>query len=627
MLKGIQQYSIDLVSYIIKRKERCGESVRNGWGNRRFSILSKLIVTFLIVISPMYVVGTQINDWGSTLVRKEIFKSLQFQLLFYRTSLENEVDRLLRLQREYVNDEDLESLSITSESLTDYQKLASIKRFQARLNVMKQSSLYVARASAYIPPIGRTISTDELSGNLLQDKLSQLKKDAAVPHRGLFYHDGEKVLLREYYPTTQAAEGRDPMFVLELELSIPKIKQYLSQMSDSKLGGAAVIHPDWEIVSTSNEEAYASISSPLREQSLQLEKAGTTDSPAEMRTVSIEKQQFLTVSAYSPALGVTLLAFVPENAVMGALDRYRLYMWLITLVAIVVVVLFSLYMYRLIHRPLQKLIRAFRKVESGDLQVALAYKSSDEFHDLYEQFNYMVTHLNKLVFEVYEQKIRVQQSELKQLQSQINPHFLYNSFYLLYRMTKANDFDNSTRFSKYLGDYFQYVTRNGVEEVPLELELQHVRALCEIQTIRFSGHITFSIDQLEEVFKTFMVPRLILQPLVENAYQHGFEFEHENRHVKIRFTTVTHDSGSVLLFVSVEDNGKGMMADELEHWQGWLNGKEQPTEITGVLNVHRRLRLKYGDLAGVRIASRPSGGLSVSIVIPLPASIPKEREG
>ncbi|MGG1550546.1 histidine kinase [Paenibacillus ferrarius] len=594
--------------------------MRNGRVNRRFSILSKLIVTFLIVISPMYVVGTRINDWGSTLVRKEIFKSLQFQLLFYRTSLENEIDRLQRLQREYVNDEDLESLSITSQSLTEYQKLTAIKRFQARLNVMMQSSLYVAKASAYIPPIGKTISTDELSGNLLPDKLQQLKQDAANPHRGLFYHEGEKVLLREYYPRTQVTEGRDPMFVLELELSIPKMKEYLSQMSDSKQAGAAIIHPDWAIVSTSNEEAYASISGPLREQSLRLEEAGTISAPAEMKTISIEKQPYLTVSAYSPVLGVTLLAFVPEHAVMGALDRYRLYMWLITLVAIVVVVLFSLYMYRLIHRPLQKLIRAFRKVESGDLQVALVSKSSDEFHDLYDQFNYMVTHLNKLVFEVYEQKIRVQQSELKQLQSQINPHFLYNSFYLIYRMTKAHDFDNSTRFSKYLGDYFQYVTRNGDNEVPLEAEVRHVRALCEIQTIRFAGHMTFAIEEMEETLKTISVPRLILQPLVENAYQHGFEQGHENRHMAIRFTTIVQDYGSPLLLISVEDNGKGMTAEDMARWQDWLNDKGQPTEITGVLNVHRRLRLKFGDLAGVRIEARPGGGLIVSIVLPLPAA-------
>jgi len=584
-------------------------------------------VTFLIVISPIYVVGTQINEWGSTIVRKEIFKSLQTQLLFYRTSLENEIDRLLRLQREYVNDEDLEALSITSESLTDFQKLTAIKRFQTRLNVMKQSSLYVTRASAYIPPIGRTISTDELSGYLLADKLMQLKQDAALQQRGLFYHDGEKVLLREYYPNTQVKEDRDPMFVLELELSTPKIKQYLSQMSDSKLGGAAVLHPNWAIVSTNNEAAYTSISIPLREEALQLAEAGTMDASAEMKTVSIDKQAFLTVSAYSPALGVTLLAFVPEDEVMGALERYRLYMWLITIVAIVVVVLFSFYMYRLIHRPLQKLIRAFRKVESGDLQVALSNTSSDEFHDLYEQFNYMVTHLNKLVFEVYEQKIHVQQSELKQLQSQINPHFLYNSFYLLYRMTKAHDFDNSTRFSKYLGDYFQYVTRNGEDEVPLVMELQHIRALCEIQTIRFAGHITFSIEELEESFQAIRVPRLILQPIVENAYQHGFELAHENRHMAIRFTTVAQDSRSKLLLIHVEDNGQGMTAAELERWRVFLQGKDHPTEITGVLNVHRRLRLKYGDLAGVSIQARPEGGLAVSISLPLPALAHEEGEG
>lgn len=592
--------------------------MRRGWGKRRFSILSKLIVTFLIIISPMYVIGTRMNEWGASLVREEIFNSLQMQLLFYRTSLENEIVRMQRLQREYMNDEDLESLAIASESLTDYQRLASIKRFQARLNVMKQSSLYVAKASAYIPPIGRVISSDELSGILPQEKLAQLKRDASEPRISPFFHDGDKVLLREYYPTTQPAEGRDPVFVLELELSTPMIKQYLSQMTDSKLGGAAVIHRDWAIVSTNKDEAYEWISGPLRERAQQLENTGAVDTTAEMKVVSVDNQRYLTVSAYASSLGATLLAFVPEDVVMGALDRYRLYMWLTTLIAIVVVVLFSFYMYRLIHRPLQKLIRAFRKVESGDLQIALTYKSSDEFQDLFEQFNYMVSHLNKLVFEVYEQKIRVQQSELKQLQSQINPHFLYNSFYLLYRMTKANDFENSTRFTKYLGDYFQYVTRNGEDEVPLALELKHVRALCEIQMIRFAGHITFSIEELPESFQSVKVPRLILQPLVENAYQHGFEREHTNRHMGIRFTAVTPADGRALLHISVEDNGKGMTDAELGRWQGWLNGTAMPTEITGMLNVHRRLRLKYGDIAGIRMASNSSGGLTVSIVLPLP---------
>lgn len=152
---------------------------------------------------------------------------------------------------------------------------------------------------------------------------------------------------------------------------------------------------------------------------------------------------------------------------MGPLDHYQVYLYLISLCALIVIILFSIYVYRIIHRPLSRLVRAFRKVESGDLQVELTYKSSDEFHYLYAQFNNMVAHLKKLIFEIYEQKIRTQQSELKQLQSQINPHFLYNSFYLLYRMTKAQDFENSTRFTKYLGDYFQYMTRNGSEEVPL----------------------------------------------------------------------------------------------------------------------------------------------------------------
>jgi two-component system sensor histidine kinase YesM len=151
---------------------------------RRFSILGKLIVTFLIVLSPMYVIGTQINEWGAGLVRKEISKSLESQIQFYRSSLENEIDRMGRIQRQYMNDEDLEALSVTADSLTEYQKLVILKRFQQRLVLLKESSMYIERASVYIPPINKIITSTDLADSLPRERLDQLKRDS-FSHKGL----------------------------------------------------------------------------------------------------------------------------------------------------------------------------------------------------------------------------------------------------------------------------------------------------------------------------------------------------------------------------------------------------------------------------------------------------------
>jgi two-component system sensor histidine kinase YesM len=582
---------------------------------RRFSILGKLIVTFLIVLSPMYVIGTQINEWGAGLVRKEISKSLESQIQFYRSSLENEIDRMGRIQRQYMNDEDLEALSVTADSLTEYQKLVILKRFQQRLVLLKESSMYIERASVYIPPINKIITSTDLADSLPRERLDQLKRDS-FSHKGLFYRDGDHLFLREYYPSNQLVEGRDPMFVLELELSMPAMQSYLAQISNYDQGGAAIVKADWDIVHTQNKEAYAPIRQTVREQMSTLQIKSPQIVQAANELIKIGNQRLLTVSTYSPALDLMLVAFVPEKAVMGPLDHYQVYLYLISLCALIVIILFSFYVYRIIHRPLSRLVRAFRKVESGDLQVELTYKSSDEFHYLYAQFNNMVAHLKKLIFEIYEQKIRTQQSELKQLQSQINPHFLYNSFYLLYRMTKAQDFENSTRFTKYLGDYFQYMTRNGSEEVPLERELSHVRAFAEIQTIRYMNRISFEMEPLPEVCKQLIVPRLILQPIVENAYHHGFDQDHHERHLRISTTCQEDDDGEMLVLIQVEDNGKGMTDEELRDFQAKTQEGQATEEVTGMLNVHRRLQLRFGEKAGVRVLQREEGGLIVSVVIP-----------
>ncbi|WP_141692492.1 sensor histidine kinase [Paenibacillus pectinilyticus] len=580
---------------------------------RRFSILGKLIVTFLIVLSPMYLIGTRINEWGADLVRGEISKSLESQVQFYRTSLENEIDRMGRIQRQYMNDEDLESLSITPGSLTEYQKLVNLKRFQQRLVLLKESSMYIERASVYIPPINKIITSSDLADSLPRERLDQVKKES-LSRKGLFYRDDDHLYLREYYPNNQLAEGRDPMFVLEVELSMSAMQTYLAQISNYEQGGAAIISEDWDIVHTQNNEAYSLISQTVRKQ-----MSDTTSLRAKSANelIKIGNQRLLTVSTYSQALDLTLVAFVPEKAVMGPLDHYQVYLYLISFCALIVIIFFSLYVYRIIHRPLSRLVRAFRKVESGDLQVELTYKSSDEFHYLYAQFNNMVANLKKLIFEIYEQKIRTQQSELKQLQSQINPHFLYNSFYLLYRMTKAHDFDTSTRFTKYLGDYFQYMTRNGSEEVPLEREMSHVRSFAEIQSIRYMNRISFEMEPLPEACKQVIVPRLILQPIVENAYHHGFDQDHHERHLQITTTCEEINEGEMLVIIHVEDNGKGMTDEETRDFHAKTQEGQAPEEVTGMLNVHRRLQLRFGEKAGIRIQQREEGGLIVSVVIPV----------
>ena len=136
---------------------------------------------------------------------------------------------------------------------------------------------------------------------------------------------------------------------------------------------------------------------------------------------------------------------------------------------------------------MKKLVSAFKRVETGELKFSIQHNASDEFQYLYTRFNAMLEYINNLIDQVYTQKIMSQKAELKQLQSQINPHFLFNSFFILQRMIQSEDKENAINFCGFLGQYFQYVTRNSIDEMPFYKEVQHARNYLEIQAIRFSN--------------------------------------------------------------------------------------------------------------------------------------------
>jgi two-component system sensor histidine kinase YesM len=183
-------------------------------------------------------------------------------------------------------------------------------------------------------------------------------------------------------------------------------------------------------------------------------------------------------------------------------------------------------------------------------------------------------------------------------------------------MTKAHDYDNATKFTKYLGDYFQYITRSSSEVVALEQEIKHVRAYAEIQSIRFADRIRVHFQDIPDICKLAMVPRLILQPIVENAYQHGFEQMLENAQLMIEVELQILSDECSYIMIHVEDNGRGLTEQELKLWERKLQGNESPDEITGMLNVHRRMQLKYGPDFGLILAQGAAGGLRVTIKLP-----------
>lgn len=582
------------------------------WWSRLTSlqILPKVVLTFLLVLSPLYAIGLKMNEYGSTNVKQEIANSLTSRVNLYMDMLDADFDRTIRLLQEYVNDEDLLKLSTSSEIMSDIEKTQSVLRLKNRLDLFKQSSQFIHNVSAFIPAIDRTVSAN---ANMI-DAFDRAEFQALARTVNLlespFQLWQNRVFISVSYPDAILNEDRQPLFLLSVEVSRQAMADKLSQFTSG--GGGAVLADNREHWAVSGS-ADGSVGDGI------LSRLGQADGTGgeEVRTVAIRGEEYMAVQKQSSRLDTRLIMFVPLQNVYKPLQNFQVWLLALSVASVLIMLVFSYGLYRIIHRPLKALVRAFRKVEQGNFNFALHYSFNDEFGYLYKQFNAMIGRLNVLIHQVYEQQYRVRLAELRHLQSQINPHFLYNTYFILYRMAQLHDHDNVVVFAKHLGDYFQYIARDGMEEVPLEKEARHVKTYMEIQSVRFANRIVSRFEELPEGCGDIRIPRLILQPILENAYHHGLEHKAKDGRVH-----VTARRTAEQLVIAVEDNGGGMTEEKLKQLQRLLRSSDDITESTGLVNVHRRLRIKFGEPGGLRLGIGSGQGLRAELIIPV-----KEEHG
>ncbi|OKP87497.1 hypothetical protein A3844_10550 [Paenibacillus helianthi] len=569
---------------------------------QRLTILPKIIISFLVVLIPIQTLSLMMNHSSVNKVQNEILQSSASNVHFYLSSLETEINRILRLEREYISsDGDFLKAGVIPDSMDDYERGQTILRIENKLSILKSSSPYIKDIRIYFPSLGRTIWTTSFSSTIPDDEIRVIAgKDKRTQSPFTFVNN--RLILGMLYPTT----GNDMMFMIEVELSIPLLQQSMAQMSGKKNAGSILLNEpeQWVIGDTKDESITQSIRQWVSGQQKRQTASG-------MDRIEMDHKMYLIYYEQSESLGLTLVHYVPEAEALGVLKQYQSWYWVITLVSILIVYIFSYGIFLLIHKPMRRLVNSLAQVGEGNLELRLQHRYNDEFQDVFQQFNTMVSRIGTLIGEVSEQQTRSQHAELKQLQSQINPHFLYNSLFILLTLIRQEDKDSAERLVLHMGNYFRYITRTGEDEVSLENEMMHTQAYAGIQSLRFPD-IQIRWGEIPEACRIVRVPRLILQPLVENAYLHGLE---KMEGPGLLLIEVEHHEN--LLMIRVEDNSGHLNPEMIEELNHRLHTIAYSGETTGMFNVHRRLQLRYGQAYGLELAIGHSGGLCVTLRIPL----------
>ena len=312
----------------------------------------------------------------------------------------------------------------------------------------------------------------------------------------------------------------------------------------------------------------------------------------------------------SKRTGWTVVGAAYTSELLKNNEQAQMWYLLVASILLLAVIGISSIISREITKPIRSLRDSMRKVQNGQFDTHVEVITENEIGSLGRSFNLMTSEIQALMEQnVYEQKQK-RKSELKALQAQINPHFLYNTLDSIIWMSEAGENDEVVEMTSALARLLRQSISNDQEEVELEKEIEYVKNYLTIQKMRYKDKLEFFIYVDPRVAHVPII-KLVLQPLVENAIYHGIKYKETKGNLKIYARPV---DGRVEIVVA--DDGIGMDEDVMEHIFD-EHRKEQKRNGVGVPNVQKRLKLQYGSEYGIRYESVKGAGTKAVITIPV----------
>ena len=416
-----------------------------------------------------------------------------------------------------------------------------------------------------------------------------------------------ETIFEGYYPwvvtMTAPLEGGGEAAWVSLDISFSSISSYLKNVSIGQRGycflmdreGNIVYHPQQQLL-------YAGLKSEDTEALAALEDGDYADDTVIYCLASVEGSDWR-------AVGVS---YVDELVNRNVNDMIRL-SCLLAVVVLGAALLTSWLLFRFLGRPLRGLASAMESFESDADH--FAYKpvgGTREVQELSDSFEHMVLRIQELMTTVREEEINLRKTELKALQAQINPHFLYNTLDSIAWMCEQGRNADAVRMVHALARLFRISISRGHELIPIAKEIEHAESYLQIQMYRYKNQFTYDFD-VDPDCLGYYCNKITLQPIIENSINHGLDLMVDEGRIDV----LVRQDGNDIVF-SVRDNGVGMSEEQIEAIM-----QHGPTDRTGIgiKNVNDRLKIYFGKSYGLHITSEPDVGTCVEI------RMPKIKEG
>lgn len=392
----------------------------------------------------------------------------------------------------------------------------------------------------------------------------------------------------------------EPLGILRVNVKEENIAKIYEKDINGKKGIYYIVDSNHNIISSSNKSMLNSKINKNLLSGINLEKQFWY-----YETI-VDEEQFLVTYYYLKNLDWYLINLIPIEDILSEISIIRNITVMILAVAILICIILSrLISYTFLH-PLKELKNVMEDVEQEDFSARLTMKRNDEIGVLVATFNKMSKRLEELLTQVYYAKIMQKEAELKALEAQINPHFLYNTLDVIYwkcRMEKAHE---SEKLIIALSKLFRLTLNKGNEFTTLGKELDHLRSYITIQQVKYEDDVTFNINVDDEVLDCKVI-KLVLQPIVENALIHGVGKNGGKGNIWVKVIKQQVD----LIYI-IKDDGVGInqhIIDEILY-------KKENSEGYGMKNVNERIKLHFGEEYGIDFFSEEGKGVTVLVKQP-----------
>ncbi|GLX71279.1 sensor histidine kinase [Paenibacillus glycanilyticus] len=568
---------------------------------RRLSIFDKIALTILLLLVPVLLLYGYSNRISTGVVEEQMRSSNLSKLVFFMDQMDQVMENLSMFPVILSDDPHIRDFMSPASVETESGLLMAQSRVTEKLSLQSVSSPWSNDLTFVYPEKNLVLSSNiYLNGSEVSSPNRKLQTAWA------FEQDNSRgypvgTFVRETVVPAAATSMAQADAVFQVRFPAQNISDMLDVYKKENRGDPFMYRPDLVPVRNSTNAGQAS------EDVIKELGSRETLHPNGQLNMKIDGHTYLVSYVKSRQLSWYLVDYVPVERIVAPIIQTRNWFYGSMMLLILLGLLASVLLYRNVQIPLKNMITGVKRMKDGDLSWRIGYKANNEFDDLIRHHNEMAEQMERLIEDVYTEKLRSREATLKQLQSQINPHFLYNSLFFIINSAMLDDRDSVIAMSENLAELYRYTTRVDQQLSTVGAEIEFVRHYLNIHTLRM-GRLTFDIDVPDSMLEQ-PLPRLTLQPIVENAIVHGIEGRIGGGRIVI---TGRQEEGDNL--IEVADNGEGMSVDALLRLESLLNEKMTDEIGCGTWNVHQRLRGRFGEGSGLRFRHGEDEGLAVTVV-------------